>query len=192
MNHIKVIWEDLKPLMPYYDSKFNRLLKLLVQLFFFSGVHALIIFRISHLLHKVYLFPFSFLCRKILYHWYHIDIWPSTEIGGGHWWPHPLGIVYSKHARIGKRVKVYHNVSIISSRGGAPVIGDFVNLFAGCCIAGGIRIGKGATIATHAVVTKDVPDYAVVAGNPAKIIRYRTKDEIDIEDEDWIHNPNVK
>ena len=178
--------------MPYYDSKFNKLSKLLLQLFFFSGVHALIIFRISHFFHKLYLFPLAFLCRKILYHLYHIDIWPSTEIGDGHWWPHPLGIVYSRHAKIGKRVKVYHNVSIISSRSGVPVIEDFVNLFAGCCIVGGVKIGKGATVATHAVVTKDVPEYAIVAGNPAKIIRFRTKEEIDIEDTTWMLNPNVK
>ncbi|MOA39424.1 dTDP-3-amino-3,6-dideoxy-alpha-D-galactopyranose 3-N-acetyltransferase [compost metagenome] len=36
----------------------------------------------------------------------------------------------------------------------------------------GITIGKYAMVGAGAVVTKDVPDYAVVAGNPAKIIRY--------------------
>lgn len=37
----------------------------------------------------------------------------------------------------------------------------------------GVRVGFGAVVAANAVVTKDVPDYAVVAGVPAKIIRYR-------------------
>lgn len=37
----------------------------------------------------------------------------------------------------------------------------------------GVRVGNGAIIATHAVVTADVPDYAIVGGNPAKIIRHR-------------------
>ena len=37
----------------------------------------------------------------------------------------------------------------------------------------GIRIGNGAIIAAGAVVVKDVPDYAIVGGNPAKLIRYR-------------------
>ena len=35
------------------------------------------------------------------------------------------------------------------------------------------RIGKGAIIGAGSVVTKEIPDYAVVAGNPAKIIRFR-------------------
>ena len=36
----------------------------------------------------------------------------------------------------------------------------------------GVNVGKGAIVAMGAVVTKDVPDYAVVAGNPARIVKY--------------------
>lgn len=47
-------------------------------------------------------------------------------------------------------------------------------------IVGGITIGTGAIVAAGAVVVKDVPAYAVVGGNPAKVIRYRfTEDQIE-------------
>jgi acetyltransferase-like isoleucine patch superfamily enzyme len=42
----------------------------------------------------------------------------------------------------------------------------------------GITIGNGAVIAANAVVTKDVPDYAIVGGVPAKIIRYRFNEKV--------------
>ena len=50
-----------------------------------------------------------------------------------------------------------------------------------------IHIGNGAIIAANAVITKDVPSFAVVAGNPAKIVKMRFKDEIcaDLERIAW-------
>jgi len=52
-----------------------------------------------------------------------------------------------------------------------PVIGDDVKIFTGATIYGGIRIGNHVTIGAGAVVSKDVPDNCVVAGNPAYIVR---------------------
>lgn len=45
-------------------------------------------------------------------------------------------------------------------------------------IIGGINIGNGAVIAAGSIVTKDVPPYAIVAGIPAKIIKYRFNEDI--------------
>ncbi len=67
---------------------------------------------------------------------------------------------------------------------------DFVNPYEGvsigndvwigdnCLIRGGVKISNGSVLGTGAVVTKDVPPYAIVAGAPAKIIRFRFSEEI--------------
>jgi acetyltransferase-like isoleucine patch superfamily enzyme len=52
-------------------------------------------------------------------------------------------------------------------------IGNDVWIGANSTIMDGVSIGNGAIVATGSIVTKDVPPYAIVGGNPAKIIRYR-------------------
>ena len=48
----------------------------------------------------------------------------------------------------------------------------------GAMLKRGINIGNGAVIGAGSIVTKNVPDYAVVGGNPAKIIKYRFHENI--------------
>lgn len=60
----------------------------------------------------------------------------------------------------------------------APKIGHDVWIGSGAQIKRGINIGDGAVIAARAVVTRDVPPYAVVGGVPAKIIKYRFDDKM--------------
>lgn len=62
-------------------------------------------------------------------------------------------------------------------RKGQVLIGNDVWIGDDVTILGGVRIGDGAVIATGAVVVKDVPPYAIVGGNPAKIIKYRFPEE---------------
>ena len=50
----------------------------------------------------------------------------------------------------------------------------------GAFIVGGVKISDGAVVLAHAVVTRDIPPYAIVGGVPAKILRYRYSQE-DIE-----------
>lgn len=55
-----------------------------------------------------------------------------------------------------------------------PTIGNSVTLGANVSIMGGIRIGNNVIVGAGSVVVKDVPNDCVVAGNPAKVIRYLT------------------
>ena len=57
------------------------------------------------------------------------------------------------------------------------VIGNDVWIGRRVMIMPGVRIGNGCIIAAGAVVTKDVPDYAIVGGVPARIIRFRNNNE---------------
>jgi acetyltransferase-like isoleucine patch superfamily enzyme len=57
------------------------------------------------------------------------------------------------------------------------IIEDDVYIGHGAFIMPGVRIGIGAVVGAEAVVTKDIPPYAVVVGSPAKIVRYRFSDE---------------
>jgi acetyltransferase-like isoleucine patch superfamily enzyme len=60
----------------------------------------------------------------------------------------------------------------------APVIGNDVWVGANAALLPGVSIGDGAVVAAHAVVTRDVPPYAVVGGNPARVLRYRFEKEM--------------
>jgi acetyltransferase-like isoleucine patch superfamily enzyme len=56
---------------------------------------------------------------------------------------------------------------------GDVAIGSDVWLGSQCMILSGVSVGHGAVVAARSVVTKDVPPYAVVGGNPARVIRLR-------------------
>jgi maltose O-acetyltransferase len=110
-----------------------------------------------------------------------IEIGDNSGIGVNSW----IGV-----ATIGKDVMMGAEVMIISQdhlfsdlskpmnvQGMAEskrvVIEDDVWICARAILLSGVRVGKGAIIAAGAVVTHNVPPYAIVGGNPAKILRYR-------------------
>lgn len=58
------------------------------------------------------------------------------------------------------------------------IVGNDVLIGSHSLVLGGVTIGNGAVVAAGAVVTKDVPPYAVVGGVPAKVIKYRFSQDI--------------
>lgn len=79
------------------------------------------------------------------------------------------------------KVKTLHKAKYEALSKGNIVIDDDVWIGYGATIMSGVHIGQGAVIAAGAVVTKDVPPYAIVGGVPAKIIKYRFEPEIRIK-----------
>ncbi len=78
-----------------------------------------------------------------------------------------IGTMVGHESKIGSSVFVAHACSI----SGKVNIGDGVFIGTNATILPRLKIGKWATIGAGTVVTKDVPDYAVVVGNPGKILR---------------------
>lgn len=68
-----------------------------------------------------------------------------------------------------------YNDLYFSPKGSPVFVGDYVWICSRSIILPGVRIGEGAIVASGAVVTKDVPPYAIVAGVPAKVIGFREK-----------------
>jgi acetyltransferase-like isoleucine patch superfamily enzyme len=71
----------------------------------------------------------------------------------------------------------FDNIQHVRQKAGT-VIGNDVWIGQDATIMRGLTIGDGAVIAASAVVTKDVPPYAIVGGNPAKLIRFRFPPDI--------------
>ena len=68
------------------------------------------------------------------------------------------------------------NSASFEDRGAPVVIGDRVWIAYRAVVLPGVTIGEGAVVAAGAVVTKDVPPFSVVAGNPARVVRQRNSD----------------
>lgn len=99
-----------------------------------------------------------------------IDV--HTKIGGGLKLAHPYATIINAK-KVGNNVYINHLVTIGEKDGEKPSIGNNVQIHAHAIIIGNIIIGDNAIIGAGAVVVKDVPENAVVAGNPAKIINQK-------------------
>lgn len=105
---------------------------------------------------------------------YGITIPFNTKIGKGFYIGHFGCIVVNPKTVIGSNVNISQGVTIgASNRGdkaGVATIGNGVYIGPGAKLIGAIKVGNNVAIGANAVVTHDVPDNAVVAGVPAKVI----------------------
>lgn len=111
--------------------------------------------------------------KKRLDNKYHIVISDKAIIGEGLKVPHPQNIIVGGHVEIGARCTIYHDVTLGQNHSKYPKIGNDVVIYPGAKIIGNVQIGDQAVIGANAVVVKDVPVGAVMAGVPAKAVSFR-------------------
>ena len=108
-----------------------------------------------------------------------IEIHPKAKIGKNLFIDHGMGVVIGETSEIGNNVTIYHNVTLggiapsINSDNQRnvkrhPTLKENVVVGSGAQILGPVVVGKNAKIGANAVVTKDVPENAVMVGIPAK------------------------
>ena len=117
-------------------------------------------------------------------------------LGGGVYCRHSFATILSAQS-IGKNFSHRHNTTLGSKAdtiiiltdgtaiknpcpNGTATIGDNVTIGAGAIVIGDITIGNNVIIGAGSVVTKSVPDNCIVAGNPARIIKQKIKNNIEL------------
>lgn len=141
---------------------------------FFKGFHALQAWRVAHWLWLQNRRSLALFLQHRISVVFGVDIHPAARLGQGILLDHATGIV------VGETAVVEDNVSIMQSvtLGGTgkesgdrhPKVRCGVLIGAGTKILGNIEIGRCAQIASGSVVLKSVPEKALVAGVPAKVI----------------------
>ena len=116
-----------------------------------------------------------------------IEIHPKAKIGKNLFIDHGMGVVIGETSEIGDNVTIYHLVTLggispsIDSDNQRnvkrhPTLKDNVVIGSGAQVLGPIVVGKNAKIGANAVVTKDVPENAVMVGIPAKNVGTTTEE----------------
>jgi serine O-acetyltransferase len=116
-----------------------------------------------------------------------IEIHPGAKIGKNLFIDHGMGVVIGETSEIGNNVTIYHMATLggiapsINSNEQRqvkrhPTLGDCVVVGSGAQILGPVIIGANAKIGANAVVTKDVPENAVMVGIPAKNVGTATEE----------------
>lgn len=129
-----------------------------------------------------------------------VQIQPQTIIEPGLAIMHFGGVVITRDCRIGPNCLLYHNVNMVTmKRGQGPRIGANFYAGVGTTIIGDVIIEDDVTCGAGSVVTRSIPRDAIVAGVPARILRFRQEGENNAENKtarwrppEWMEWPDGK
>jgi serine O-acetyltransferase len=145
----------------------------------YPGVKAVFFHRIANFFHLAKFHLVARIISQLSRFLTGIEIHPGAKIGKNLFIDHGMGVVIGETSEIGNNVTIYHMATLggispsINSNDQRqvkrhPTLNDCVVVGSGAQILGPVIIGANAKVGANAVVTKDVPENAVMVGIPAK------------------------
>jgi serine O-acetyltransferase len=153
----------------------------------YPGVKAVFFHRIANFFHLAKFHLVARIISQLSRFLTGIEIHPGAKIGRNLFIDHGMGVVIGETSEIGNNVTIYHMATLggiapsINSNNQRqvkrhPTLGDCVVVGSGAQILGPVKIGTHAKVGANAVVTKDVPENAVMVGIPAKNVGTATEE----------------
>jgi serine O-acetyltransferase len=145
----------------------------------YPGVKAVFFHRIANFFNVAKFDLFARIISQFSRFLTGIEIHPGAKIGKNLFIDHGMGVVIGETSEIGDNVTIYHMATLggiapsINSNDQRnikrhPTIEDDVVIGSGAQVLGPVTVGRCAKIGANAVITKDVPEKAVMVGIPAK------------------------
>jgi serine O-acetyltransferase len=160
----------------------------------YSGLHAVLLYRVSHALYVRKLYTIARLISQIARFITGVEIHPGAKIGRGLFIDHGSGVVIGETAEIGNNCLIYQGVTLGGTgkeRGKRhPTLGNNVMVGAGARVLGPFRVGDNVKIAANAVVLASIPDNCTAVGVPAKIVKRNGIRVNNNSDLDQVHIPD--
>mgnify|MGYP001319882820 FL=1 len=153
----------------------------------YPGVKAIFLYKIANFFSVAKFYLVARMISQFARFITGIEIHPAAKIGKNLFIDHGMGVVIGETSDIGDNVTIYHNATLggispsINSNEQRhvkrhPTLKDNVVVGSGAQVLGPIEVGKNAKIGSNAVVTKDVPENAVMIGIPARNVGTTTEE----------------